>query len=30
MPEYVTFIWRKLENEKDQWVLKVEIQNTVE
>mmetsp|Transcript_463 Transcript_463/g.473 ORF Transcript_463/g.473 Transcript_463/m.473 type:complete len:94 (+) Transcript_463:533-814(+) len=30
MPEYVTFVWRKLENQKDQWVLKVEIQNTVE
>ena len=30
MPEYVTFVWRKLETEKDQWILKVEIQNTVE
>ena len=30
MPEYVTFVWRKLETEKEQWILKVEIQNTVE
>jgi hypothetical protein len=30
MPEFVTFIWRKLENQKEQWVLKVEIQNYVE
>ncbi len=30
MPEYVTFIWRKMEDQKDQWVLKVEIQNYVE
>lgn len=30
MPEYVTFYWRKLENQKDQWVLKVEIHNYVE
>ena len=30
MPDYVTFVWRKLENQKDQWVLKVEIQNYVE
>jgi hypothetical protein len=30
MPEHVTFVWRKLENQKEQWVLKVEIQNYVE
>jgi ubiquitin-protein ligase len=30
MPEHVTFYWRKLENQKEQWVLKVEIQNYVE
>lgn len=27
MPEYITFMWRKLDNQKEQWVLKVEIQN---
>lgn len=30
MPEYVTFVWRKLEGQKEQWVLKVEINNYVE
>lgn len=30
MPEFVTFCWRKLENQKEQWILKVEIQNNVE
>jgi hypothetical protein len=30
MPEYVTFVWRKLESQKEQWILKVEIQNYVE
>lgn len=30
MPEYVTFVWRKLEHQKEQWILKVEIQNYVE
>ncbi|CAI2370866.1 unnamed protein product [Moneuplotes crassus] len=30
MPEYVTFIWRKMEDQRYQWVLKVEIQNYVE
>lgn len=26
-PELVTFVWRKLENQKDQWSLKVEVKN---
>jgi hypothetical protein len=30
MPEYVTFVWRKLESQKEQWILRVEIQNYVE